>query len=572
MSPVQAVNAEDFAFEDAPGFRLRGRQPEWVEAIEHDFLTHNRLLVVAPGGVGKTGVIGAMAKRFWERGQRTLITENREHLTEQTAQRVRDETGLEVDVEMASQRASPFAPVVVASVQSLGRLNRLTSFADNHFGLVVPDECHLCLAEQPMRILNYFHYGAESLAEGWVKPAGLYVPKSKVAGFTASPDIGERRSLGEFFERTSVNYSYLSAIEEGWLVGIREMNLPIRIDTRKFRRRMTTEGADFNIGDQSAALIPIIKELAEQIVTHAKSRKTICFLPSVECSRLMADALNGMGMRAIFVSGECLDKSDKIDEYNAAGAGTVLVNCAMVVYGVDFPDTDCIAVFSAVISRANYVQKIYRGTRVLPGLVSDDMTVEQRLAVIAASKKPHLLVLSPFFISDRIDICEAFNLFGERPEGSGRKGASPDLTKPAEIRDFIKALERAADKHAHKQARTIDPVRFGLSLGDASLANYTPETQADAAPAAKAELDFLLEKGLDTTQVRNSGHAQKLIARFMERERLGLATPKMLMQLLLLGFPEDNAVLIKKGLAGVIVGKRIRYKKPCQNTIDTFPA
>lgn len=534
---------------------LRGRQPEWVDTVERDLLTRNRLLFVAPGGIGKSTVMGALARRFWDRGIRTLITENREHLVEQTARRVREETGLEVDVEMAGQRASPYAPVVVFSVQS-ARIQRLTSFADHHFGLVIPDECHFCLAEQPMRLLRYFHWGAASLADDWVKPDALCVPKSKVVGFTASPDIGERRSLGEFFEHTTVNYSYLSAIEEGWLVGVVEKNIPVKIDTRKFRRRQTTEGADFNVSDQSAALIPIIKELAEQIVRYAKDKKTICFLPSVECAKLMASALDGMGMAAIFASGECLDKSAKTDAYNAAGPGTVFCNCALVAYGIDFPDTDCIAVFSAVISKANYVQKIYRGTRVLPGLVSDDMTVAQRLAAIAASRKPHLTVLSPFFVSDRIDLCEIFDLFGNREEGVKAPRTKPDFTKPAEIRDYIRALEKAANKHAHKQPRTIDPVSFALSVGDDSLANYKPETTADASPATKGELDFLLKAGIDTSQIRTSGQAQKLIGRLVERDRLGLTTPKQLNFLKRLGISEEAASLMKRGQAGAIIGQR----------------
>jgi superfamily II DNA or RNA helicase len=540
--------------EEPVGFKLRGRQPEWIDAIERDERTYRRLLVVAPGGIGKSSVMGFLAARKWrQQGIRTLITENREHLTEQTAGRIRQETGLEVDVEMASSHASPYAPIVVGSVQSLGRPNRLTGFAPNHFGMIIPDECHFCLAPQPMRILNYFHVGAESLTEGWVRPAdGLYVPLSTVAGFTASPDIGERRNLGEFFQHQSVNYSYLDALEDGWLVGIREENIPVKVDTTKFRRKQTSEGADFNASDQSAALIPIIRELAEQIVCRAKNRKTICFLPSVECSRLMAAALNSMGMRAIFVSGECLDKSEKTDAYNSAGPGTVLVNCALVAYGIDFPDTDCIAIFSAVISKANYIQKIYRGTRVLPGTVSDAMTADERRAAIAASRKPYLLVLSPFFVSDRIKICEIYDLFGNKPDDKKAKKMS-DFTEPAKIRDYIKALEKAADKHAHRQPRTVNPVALSLML---KMPHYEPQSSQDAEPPTKIELDYILAMGADSSAIKTSGEAQALISVLRERDRLGRATPLQLTLLVKLGLPEETAVLMRKGQAGAIIGSR----------------
>ncbi len=539
---------------------LRGRQPEWFAKVHADWERYNRLLFVAPGGIGKGTMAGALALAAKERGQKTLITENRERLTLQMAERVRNETGLEVDVEMGKLRASPHADVIVGNVQSLARHERLTGFSPDHFGVYIPDECHLMLAPQPLRISNYFFYGAESLAEDWIKPEnGLYIPKCKACGFTASPDIGERRNLGEWFEHTTVNFSFLSAIEEGWLVGIVEKNLPVKIDTRKFRRRQTSEGAGFNIGDESAALVPIIAELAKQIVEHAKNRKTICFLPSVECSRMMADSLNGMGMNAIFVSGDCLDKNEKTIAYNEAPPGTVLVNCALVTYGIDFPDTDCVAIFSAVISKCNYIQKVYRGTRVLPGTVSDAMTAEQRVAAIAASRKPYLLLLSPFFVSERISICEPFDLFGNRPEGVNGPKEKPDFTKPAEIRDYIKALEKAADKHAHKQPRTYDPVAMSVSLG---IPQYEPANAQEAAPATKEEKDYLLARNIDTTRPMTSGQAQVLIARLRLREVNKLASPVAVQQLLRLKWPAELASKIGSKQAGVLIWKGVEYVEP----------
>ncbi len=499
----------------------------------------------------------AIALRAWEMGKRTLITENRERLTGQMAERVRDETGLDVDVEMGKQRASPHAAVVVGNVQSLGRYERLTGFSPDHFGVYIPDECHLMLAPQPLRISNYFFWGAESLQEGWVKPANgsLYVPKLKACGFTASPDIGERKNLGEWFDYTTVNYSYIDAITEGWLVGIVEKNLPVKVDARNFRRRQTAEGAGFNVGDETAAIVPVIRELAAQIVEHAKNKKTICFLPSVECARLMAHALNSMGMTAIFVSGECLDKSEKTIAYNGAGPGTVLVNCALVTYGIDFPDTDCVAIFSAVISKASYVQKVYRGTRVLPGTVNDSMTTEQRVAAIAASRKPHLLVLSPFFVSDRINICEVYDMFGTLPDGAKRPRTKPDYTKPAEIRDYIGAIEKAANKHAHRQPRTVNPVTMAITLG---VGQFAPQTAQEASPPSKEELDYLLENGVSTVDIKTSGEAQEWIAKIRLRKELGLASPKQLQQLMLrFGIPEERAITMKAGQAGLVICGRI---------------
>ena len=547
------MDLSPLCLDEPEGFRLRGRQPEWMAAIQNDLKTYARILAVAPGGVGKTTLFAALAADMWSRGIRTLVLENRDRLTEQTARRIRKETGLDVDIEKGDKRASPYAPIVVACVQSLSKVNRLTSFSDTHFGLLVADECHLALSPSWTRIIFYYHYGAESLADGWVRPKdGEYRPKCALAGFTASPDLGERRNLGELFHHQSVNYSYLTAIEEGWLVGIVEENLPIRIDTRRFKVQRKAEGNEFSVSDQAAALIPVIHELAEQLVARASDRKTICFVPSVEVARLMAETLNGMGLRSIFVSGECLDKNEKTDEFAAAGPGTALINCCLYNYGVDFPDVSCVAIFSAMISKVKYVQSIYRGTRVLDGVVRDDMTADERVAAIAASAKPHLLVLSPFFISDRIKICEPFDLFGTRPEGAKKKRKAPDFTKPAEVRDYIAALENEADKHKTRQPRTVNPVSLALSL---KVMHYEPATAAEAAPPSKEELDVLLALDVDSSAIKTSGEAQVLISTLRERDRLGLASPKQLTLLKKLGLPEDVAVLMKKGQAGAVIGR-----------------
>lgn len=566
FNPAEAEFVEEGS---GPLFQLRGRQQEQCDKVEADERAgFSRLLFLAPGGIGKSTCMAHLAKKKWERhGIRTLITENREHLVEQTAERVRNETGLDVDIEMASQTASPHVPVVVASAPSLGRVNRLTSFAPDHFGFVVPDECHLSLAPQMQRILNYVHYGADSLAEEWKRPKdGEYKPLSTVCGFTASPNLGAGRSLGEWYHRVSVDYPFLDAISEGWLVGLKEINVPVTVDTRKFRTRKTVEGADFNVADQAAAIIPIIRELAMQIVKYAHDKKTICFLPSVECARLMAETLNGMGMRAIFASGECLDKGDKTRAYNAAGPGTVFCNCALVTYGIDFVDTDCIAPFCAMLSKCRYVQSIFRGTRVLKGVLKEGMTVEERLAAIAASAKPFTTILSPFFQSDRIDLCEPFDLFSDapHPKKKGNEGVR-DLTTPEKVRDWVKSLENAANPHKNRQPRTIDPVRFGLMIGVEAIAHYKPQNAQDAAPPSKAELDYLLSVGASTVDIKTSGEAQLLIQRLRGRERLGLASPKTIQQLTLrLGWPAEKASMMKQKQAGVLIWKGIRYRRPVE--------
>ncbi len=580
MAKVIEILEVDFADEPvvAPSrITLRGHQADWLDALETDLLTHTRLLAVAPGGVGKTTLFAALAARHHARGIRTLVLENRDRLTRQTADRIRNETGLDVDVEMGDDHASPFAPIVVASVQTLGRINRLTGFADDQFGLIVPDEAHFSMAAQWQRILCYFHYGAESLNDGWVAPPdGTYEPKGRIVGFTATPDIGSKRSLTEFYQTVqrepegmpnwSVNYSYLEAVRDGWLVGPVQKNIPVKIDLRKYKATHTPNGTDFKTSDLSAALIPIIEELAEQTAQEARHKKTIAFLPSVECAQMMADALTRRGMRAIFVSGECLDASDKTDAFAAAGPGTVLCNCCLYVYGVDFPDVDCIAWYRATISRAFYIQGVYRGTRVLlpKGVLEACATAEERRAAIAASKKTHLLIIDPLFVSDRIDLLDAYDLFSDKPKVKEAMKASGELSPEAAekaTRDFIKSLNREAKKHARKAARTIDPLAWAVSLGDSALASYQPENGWESAPATPGQLDFLRKQGMATENIKTKGLASKIIGRLMTRIGLGLARPAQLDFMHKLGIDEQMAATLSMAEASALIDRTLAEKR-----------
>lgn len=551
--------------ESPPQFALRGRQPEWLETIDSDLGLFSRLLVVAPGGVGKTTLFAALAARMNGRGIKTLVLENRDRLTRQTAARIRKETGLWVEIEMAGERANPMADVVVACVQTLGRPNRLMCFADDNFGLVVPDECHLSLAPQWSRILNYFHYGTGSLAEGWVAPPdGTYQPRANVVGFTATPDIGEKRNLGEFFQRRSVNYSYLEAVEDGWLVAPVQKNIPVKIDIRKYRTAHTPTGNDFRTSDLSEALIPIIEELAEQTVREAADKKTIAFLPSVECARMMSAAIARRGLKSIFVSGECFDADEKTNDFVASGPGTVLSNAVLYAYGVDFPDVDCIAWYRPTISRAFYIQGIYRGTRVLPGVIDGLETAKERRAAIAASAKPKLLILDPLFVSDRIDLLDAYDLFTDKPEVKKRMKETGELsTESAERaeRDFVKALNREARKHARKAARTIDPLSWAVSLGDAALASYEPGDGWESGQPTKGQLDFIRRQGIDTENVYCKGLASKIIGRIMTRLSLHLATPAQLDFLHKLGIEDSVASKLTMAEASTLLDQTLCQKR-----------
>lgn len=557
----------DFADDPPPArsFRLRPYQVEAIEAIETGWEAYSRQLIDMATGTGKTSICSVMALNRWQRArQRTLVLENRDALVRQTAKRISDETGLDAEIEMASDHASPNAPIVVASVASLSRTGRLMGFSDQHFQLVIGDEAHHSIAKSWAKVFRYFHYGAESLAEDWVKPEdGTYQPRCDALGVTATPELTGNRHLGEFYQRVAYRYQLLQAVKDGWLVMPIAIMEPLKVDFRGIRSTRTPNGSDYNPSDVAARMVPIIEKLAERMAVHGAQRKGMVFMPSVKTAEMMAEALNRHGLRAIFVSGECLDRDSKTEAFVTHGPGIMLCTAALYTEGFDVPDVDFI--FAGITkSRSYYRQKIGRATRPLKGTVDGLDTPEQRRAAIAASTKPNFLIYDPFCKCDEIDLCDVYDLATDRPEIKDRmKAAGPLTEESAEVaeRDFIKSLEKEAKKHARKMARTIDPLALSVSLGLESLKSYVPEAGWEAAPPTEGQLGFLRTHGMATEGITSKGMASKIIGRLNTRFTLKLATPSQLSLMHKLGLDEQTCATLTMAEATSTIGALLEEKK-----------
>lgn len=544
--------------EAEPAFKLRDYQQDCIAAIEAGWLTQSRLLVVIGTGGGKTVIFSHVAKGVVEAGGKVLIIAHTDELLEQAIDKLKRSTGLEADKEKADSRASPYAPVVVASVQSLSRTDRLLGFSDDHFALVICDEVHRSLAKSYLKILSYFHFGAESLAPEWKMPSPVvnHPHKARILGVTATPDRGDKRSLGEFFARCVFDHGMLQLCRDGYLVRPIVKNIPLRIDLRGVKK---TAG-DYDAGQVAHKIMPFLKEMAKHLATEAMDRKIAVFTPSVETAEAMARAMSEVGFDASFVSGACPDRHEKIEAFHRKGNGSAIANAMLLTEGWDHAEVSAVVPLRVTTIRSLLAQMVGRGTRPLAGVIDGMDTVEERLAAIAASAKRDLLVFDFLWLADRLDLVGPVDLFASSPEIRKLmlKSGEVDLVKAEEVaqRDLLKSLRKEAEKHQHKQPRTMDMLAWAVSIGDAALAAYVPENAADAAPASNAELDFILEQGGDTSGVKNSGMAQRIIAKMIERKKLGLASVKQLTFLKKLGIPEETAALMRASQAGAIIGKK----------------
>lgn len=566
------MSEEDFSFDSpiAPAIVLRDYQEECLAQVENAWQEASRVLIVMATGCGKTEIFAKCANRSVERKGKVLIIAHTDELLEQAIFKLLRSTGIQADKEKAEERASPHAPVVVGSIQSLSRLNRLTGFRDDHFDLVIVDETHRILAPMYQRVVNYFHFGRESLEENWrpPEPGVPYQHKARVLGVTATADRGDKRTLGEFFQKCAYEYGLLEACRDGYLVKPIVKNIPperVKIDLRGIKMSRLSGQSDLDVAELGQRLTPFLRAIANQIADEARDRKTVCFLPSIETARLLSEALAERGLIASFVSGACVDRDQKLADFEAAPIGSVICNAMLLTEGWDCPSASCICVLRPTKIRALYTQCVGRGTRTLPGTIDGLATAEQRLLAIAASKKPNLLLLDFLWLTDRLDLVKPIDLVAKTPEIREKmeKAEATDLVEAeaTATRDLLKALEEAARRNSRKKARTIDPLAWAVSLGDSALAGWEPENRWDELPPTKGQIELLQKNGIDTSNLTCRGLASKLIDRVISRMKLGLCTPKQLSLMAQLGLDEHTCALLTIKQATATIDATLKARK-----------
>lgn len=230
-------------------------------------------LIVAATGLGKTVLMGGLAKT-WPKG-RVMLISHRYEINQQAIDQLSNICGEEVDLEQASfeadQRTVPHR-VVVASVQTLNSFRRkrqqyrMEKFDPMDFGLLLIDEAHRAAAVTYRRIIKHF----------------LQNPECCVVGVTATPDRLDGIGMGNVFQVASSDLNALWGVENGWLVGPRQLFAKVDgLDLREVR----TIGGDLDTS-QLQRILELEKnlhEMAKPIVDVAgQDKQAIVFTASVK--------------------------------------------------------------------------------------------------------------------------------------------------------------------------------------------------------------------------------------------------------------------------------------------------
>jgi superfamily II DNA or RNA helicase len=362
-----------------PRLTPRPYQVEAVIAVLQSALHGiKRPLIALPTGTGKTIIVAHLLQH---RPGRALVLAHRDELIQQAV----DKLGwvapnLHVGV-VKAERDAHDAPVVVASVQTLSRRQRLARLAPD-FDTIVIDEAHHAPADTYRRILSH--------CQAWTPDGPL------VVGVTATPERGDGQSLRQVFERIVYQKSLLDMMQAGYLADLRALHVRLQADFDALRVRQ----GDFVDADLEGLLVEANApaHVLAAFQNQAAERKALLFTPTVAMAYTMAETFCAAGIYA-----EALEGRTPLAERRAilhrlhTGETRVVANCAVLTEGFDEPSIDCIIMARPTRSRPLYQQMLGRGTRLYPGKVD-------------------CLILDVVGVSTRHTLQTACTLFGCTPD------------------------------------------------------------------------------------------------------------------------------------------------------------
>lgn len=535
-------------------FQLRPYQDKAMRETLGFFKSgHKSSLVVLPTGCGKTATMASIAEVVVKNGGKILFLAHRTTLVDQGANAIEKATGIKVGKDVKKTKL-PEESIVVSTVQSMSKEDRLEKYGPNYFALIMIDESHHIPASSYQKVLSYFK-------------------RAKVLGVTATPKRGDKTDVSDLFEGVSSEYTLYEAIKDGWLSPIKVQTCPVKIDVSNCE----IQSGDYSVSDIGAALLPYLTKVAEEIKDKAKERKTIVFVPLVSTAKGMVEIFRSIGVSADYVAGERKDSEQVLEDYHN-GKFQMLVNSLLLTEGYDEPSISCVVNLRLTKSEALYTQIIGRGTRLSEG--KEDLLVLDFLWKDKENRK-HLNAKSVIATGDAsisddelesvVKACESAD---EEPTDvfDGIEKAKRDAKQMREAA-LARALAEAKAKEEQEEKRRQQRenqlaalknakgeiigngkiVQIGKHLtivydefdsmvlctiqGDPAidamgLTDYYPEGYSwEFAPPTESQMDRIIKMGFPAAYVASKGHCSFIMNTIFDREKAGLCSYKQMKML-----------------------------------------
>jgi superfamily II DNA or RNA helicase len=289
--------------------RLRGYQRNGIQQISRLFENGGRrVLVVAPTGAGKGAMAAHLVLTAVEAKQRVLFLAHRREIVVDMSARLHALGAIGTEVE---------------TVQSLRVAKKL------RFDLVVVDEAH--------------HYRAEE----WRAVLERAGKNARVLGFTATPQRGDGRALGDVFQELVDVVSYSALLKARHIVPCRVLTSPYPL----------------------ASSLALPSDIAYQ--RYANGSTALVFERDAKAARTALERFRTAGINAeLVLASTRSDERDEALKRIGTGALKVLINVFVLTEGVDLPRVDTIILARTCEHVGTYMQIVGRALRAWPGKTS----------------------------------------------------------------------------------------------------------------------------------------------------------------------------------------------------------
>lgn len=497
-------------------------------------------LVVMATGTGKTVVIAHMLKEL--NPKRALVMAHREELIQQLSSTISSVTGEECCIEKADRWAKDLdnggSRFVVATVQTLAApwtdKKRMHRWSPDEFDLIVIDEAHHSAAKTYKDVVSHFNGPA--------------------VGYTATPKRGDDAALAQVFSEVAYVYSIKDAIDDGWLVPIRQQRVVVdSLDISGVR----VSAGDLN-GSQLAEALEQEKTIHSMVgpsIKIADGRQTLMFCASVAQAERAAEIWNRQSAGSAEVVTGTTNKDKRADIFRKFKTGEIqcITNVGVATEGTDLPSTAVVVMARPTKVTGLYQQMLGRGTRPLTGILNDAETVEERKKRIEESDKPFVDVVDFVGNSGRHKLITPFDILGGQfPQEVIDKAVEitqeDDVVEDPEAvleeaerlleeerEELQRALEREQQKIAEMRKKLRVEARYKSEDVDPfDLLDVPPQAVLPKSAstgrirmASEKQTRMLLQNGIDP-QGMTMAEATRLIGKIVQRSRKGLCSYKQM--------------------------------------------
>ena len=299
---------------------------------------HQRQVLMAPTGAGKTFLALRLISESLKLGKRAIFICDRKTLINQTSA-VADAYRMPAHgiLQASNPRMNLSRPFQIASAQTIQSRG-----LNDSYDLVVVDEAHTRFAS------------TEKFLEA---------TSGAVVGLSATPFT---KGLGKIYSRVVNATTMRELVKSGVLVSMRVLSC-----ARPDMTGAKTSGGEWTAAAAAERGDGLIGDVVLEWMRHASGMKTIVFAPTIAHCEKLVDRFSAAGIRAATFTADTKDdvRAALLGEYRKTDSELrVLVSVEALAKGFDVPDVECVCDCRPLRkSFSTFVQMVGRGLRCAPG-------------------------------------------------------------------------------------------------------------------------------------------------------------------------------------------------------------